>query len=315
MENSTMQATAFSLLVGYDESECSRAMIEGLSTAGLPAQGSAIVISVAETGALAGTLGYGYPVVSPDDIASRIAALKEFAKKAALEGVSRLRSALPGWTIEGHPVEGSSYWSLIEYADQHAIDLISVGSHGRSAIGRALLGSTSQFLVTHATGSVRIGRVSSPQPAVAGQTPRLLIAIDGSESADAVVQEVARRTWPAGSEAQLIVAVDVGTAVSIRSRAAREPDTVRTSLPEGVRERAASALEHSGLKLSGELKEGDPKHVILERAQFWNSDTIFIGAQGHSRFARLMLGSVSAAVAARAHCSVEVVRKKVASKP
>jgi nucleotide-binding universal stress UspA family protein len=37
---------------------------------------------------------------------------------------------------------------------------------------------------------------------------------------------------------------------------------------------------------------------------------IFIGARGHNRRVRLMLGSVATAVVARAHCSVEVVRMK-----
>jgi universal stress protein family protein len=35
---------------------------------------------------------------------------------------------------------------------------------------------------------------------------------------------------------------------------------------------------------------------------------IFVGARGLSRFERFRLGSVSAAIFARAHCSVEVAR-------
>ena len=46
----------------------------------------------------------------------------------------------------------------------------------------------------------------------------------------------------------------------------------------------------------------------LEEAERWGADCIFLGAKGHSRFERLLLGSVSTAVSARAHCSVEVVR-------
>jgi nucleotide-binding universal stress UspA family protein len=298
---------SMSLLVGYDESDCSRAMIESLAGAGLPARGSAVVTSVAETVALATTLGYGYPAAGPDDITQRILLVKECADRATEDGAALLRRVLPNWEISDRPAEGSPYWSLIADGERNAVDLIAVGSHGRSALGRAVLGSTSQFVVTHAAQSVRVGR--APAPSQSPGTSRLLIALDGSESADAVVEEVARRSWSAGTEARIIVAVDVGTAVSIRSRSANEPDRAHPALPEGVLERAAATLERAGLKLGGELKEGDPKHVILERAQFWDVDTIFVGAQGHSRFPRMSLGSVSASVAARAHCSVEVVRR------
>ena len=58
------------------------------------------------------------------------------------------------------------------------------------------------------------------------------------------------------------------------------------------------------------VKEGDPKRELCKAAEEWGADCIFVGSAGFSnRFERFVLGSVSAAVAARAHCSVEVVRK------
>lgn len=57
------------------------------------------------------------------------------------------------------------------------------------------------------------------------------------------------------------------------------------------------------------VADGDPKQVLLKEAERMNADCIFLGAKGHSRMERFLLGSVSAAVAARARCSVEVVRQ------
>ena len=48
--------------------------------------------------------------------------------------------------------------------------------------------------------------------------------------------------------------------------------------------------------------------MILNEANEWNAKSIFMGARGLSRLQRFLLGSVSSSVAARAHCSVEVVR-------
>jgi len=53
---------------------------------------------------------------------------------------------------------------------------------------------------------------------------------------------------------------------------------------------------------------GDAKTQLLEEAKSWSANCIFMGAKGHSRFERFMLGSVSASVAARSDYSVEVVR-------
>jgi len=67
-------------------------------------------------------------------------------------------------------------------------------------------------------------------------------------------------------------------------------------------------LRTRGLTVSSVITEGDPKHVLLDEAEHWGADCIFVGARGLSRVERFLLGSVSAAVAARAHCAVEVVR-------
>jgi hypothetical protein len=52
----------------------------------------------------------------------------------------------------------------------------------------------------------------------------------------------------------------------------------------------------------------DPRSNAEEVARAVLADCIFVGARGLSQVERFLLGSVSSAVAARASCSVEVVR-------
>jgi nucleotide-binding universal stress UspA family protein len=64
----------------------------------------------------------------------------------------------------------------------------------------------------------------------------------------------------------------------------------------------------AGLIATPLVERGDPKRILVEEARRWKADAVFVGAKGHNRLERFLLGSVSAAVAARAPCTVEVVR-------
>jgi nucleotide-binding universal stress UspA family protein len=58
-----------------------------------------------------------------------------------------------------------------------------------------------------------------------------------------------------------------------------------------------------------ELGAGDPAAAICRRARELGADLIVTGDRGLDSLDRLFLGSVSASVAQRAHCSVLVVRQ------
>jgi nucleotide-binding universal stress UspA family protein len=73
---------------------------------------------------------------------------------------------------------------------------------------------------------------------------------------------------------------------------------------------AAKELRSSGLTVTPVITAGDPKQALLDEADGWGADCLFIGARGHNRLVRFMLGSVATALATRARCSVEVVRTK-----
>ena len=72
----------------------------------------------------------------------------------------------------------------------------------------------------------------------------------------------------------------------------------------------ADRLRRSGLEVAIQIVPGNPKRILTDAAESWNADCIFVGANSYgSRIERYLIGSTSAAVAARAHCSVEVVRR------
>ncbi len=73
-------------------------------------------------------------------------------------------------------------------------------------------------------------------------------------------------------------------------------------------EPTAQQLRDKGLHAEVLIRRGNPSDQILQEADTWGADCIFVGAKGTRGIDRLLLGSVSSAVSARAHCSVEVVR-------
>ena len=80
------------------------------------------------------------------------------------------------------------------------------------------------------------------------------------------------------------------------------------ALAQKIVDAAAEKLRVAGITASPIVKEGDPKQVLVGEAKEWGTSCIFLGAKGARGIERFLIGSVPASVAARAHCSVAVVR-------
>ena len=70
-------------------------------------------------------------------------------------------------------------------------------------------------------------------------------------------------------------------------------------------------LQRARLVVTELIEDGDPKQIIVSAAEEWGADCIFLGANDTDNFfENNLLGSVSTAIVAKAHCTVEIVRKK-----
>lgn len=311
------------LLIAYDGSECANAALDSLRHSGLPGEADAIVMTAADVfvpPAINEEIDNTFPLYVPEGVRFAHAHAKREVEKAhalSERASERVRSAFPNWAVQTEAVADSPAWAVISKADEWKPDLVIVGSHGHSVLGgRLILGSVSQRVLYEARCSVRIAR----QTRESDSSLRILICTDGSNNAEAAVEAVARRDWPAGSEARILSVLDT---VMFVTPDADQPSVVKwievddKESCDWVREMfepLAEKLRRAGLVASVEVKEGYPKQVIVETADEWRADSIFVGAKGLRGIDRILLGSVSAAVAARAHCSVEVVRSAVTIK-
>jgi nucleotide-binding universal stress UspA family protein len=313
------------ILVGYDGSECADAAVYDLRRAGLPAEVEAVVMTAVDlTPHLPpscyapvdpATSAAEPPIIRNARILAQ-AALKE-AKSTAARGVERVRAEFPDWKVRAETTpDFAPYRALVVKAEKWRPDLIVVGSHGRSAAGRALMGSVSTKVLSHAHCSVRIARFREDAGRVAGEPVRLVLGIDGSPDSAAAADAVGDRVWPAGSELRVVMAVDQHIAMTLAYGLPVPVWTAGIQSEWGDKQRArhvvdtvAKELRGSGLSATGVVADGDPKKALLHEAEQFGADCIFVGAQGHGAIDRFLLGSVSAAVANRAPCSVEVVRQ------
>lgn len=252
---------------------------------------------------------------------ARFPVLIEDAKREAdllvKTGIEKLSHA--GQKAVPEVILGFPRRAISEYAKEWKADLILAGSHGRSAIGRFLLGSVAQGILRTARCSVEIIRRKAGALA-SGHPMKILLATDGSDCSVAAVHSVASRPWPAGSVIrvlsveELVVADNYATASSL---SAIYPARLVEELIQGAHDRASSAVQtakqilgRAGLNVVNDSSTpfGEPRSVILDTAKSWGADLIVLGSHGRRGLDRLLLGSVSESVAIHADCSVEVVR-------
>lgn len=145
---------------------------------------------------------------------------------------------------------------------------------------------------------------------------KILVAVDGSPAADHAAT-CARSLFGDDAEFLAISVVPnpstlvdpvVGFgAVNAYYPLASDPE-VRKQASAEARHDAAEAMHHAGLDDAEILAStGDPAEVILEAAEIHGIDVIVVAASDKGWLSRLVLGSVSEAVARRAHVPVLVV--------
>ncbi len=308
------------ILIGYDGSRSADAALDDLQKAGLPDDVEAKVISIAEVW-MPPPNGDKPEKYLLDANPEWLKIHDQVGEKEVLEArvlsrhaKERLEINFPGWKVYCEATYGSPAREILAQAEIFKPDLIVVGSQGKSAISRILMGSISGKVLAEANCSVRVarGRIEvDPFPV------RLIIGFDGSPGSLAAVDEVISRKWRTYSEARLVSATNsaipsaIGRFVTPVGKMFEDEKKSERVWIEKLAETALRKLNEAGLKTELCVEVSNPKQVLIEEAEKWGADCIFVGSHSFgSKLERFLIGSTSAAVAERAHCSVEVVRAK-----
>jgi nucleotide-binding universal stress UspA family protein len=315
--------TKMKILVAYDGVHSIQNLIYDLKRAGLPKNSDVLVMTVVDA-LMPPSENYSDMSLPVEPAAPYIETIRKKAElsikkelvqagKAADKAAKTLRASFRGWKVNSDACVDSPAWAIVKKEDEWKPDLIVAESHSASVVARFFLGSVSRRVLIHSNGSVRIVRKHRKTK----KPVRILIGMDGSLDSQMAVRVVSERSWPKGTSVRLVTGFDQNMIYAIAFNhlpISEKPLNFKDVDEEAwVRQMTvpfAKMLKNAGLKVTDVIKAGKPWKVLVEEAKNWKADCIFVGARGLGMVQRILLGSVSNAVASRAHCSVEVVRIK-----
>lgn len=182
--------------------------------------------------------------------------------------------------------------------------MVVVGSRGRGALRRVLLGSVSNGLVHHAHCPVAVIHQDTPIAARRNTLP-VVVGVDGSEASElATALAFDEASWR-GVE---LVAVHAYADARLFAIADTDWTALRSSAEETLAERLAGFQErYRDVSVRRLIVWDDPAVHLLTQSEA--AQLLVVGSHGRGGFAGMLLGSVSTAVANAARTPVVVARQ------
>jgi nucleotide-binding universal stress UspA family protein len=240
--------------------------------------------------------GYGVAAVRHE--------MRRRGEQVAALAIDRLRAI--GIPAEVTVMRGDPGFLISFAARKWPADMILIRAHNRTDFRNWLLGSVAKSVVESAPCSVEVVRAAGePHSVAANRSIRILLATDGSDASLGAAQAVAETNWPDYTEVKVVSAVNPLIYSLEEIGLSRDRST---AWAHGAIGDAIQVLKAAPLKISGEVIAGRAADQIIDRARNWHADLIVVGTQERRGLKRFLLGSTSATVAKRAHCSVRVIR-------
>ena len=206
---------------------------------------------------------------------------------------------------------GRSWEIVVEAARESKADLVVIGSRGRTAYQRLLVGKTADRILRTSPVPVLIIHPDDALPE--GGVRTVLTATDFSDTAVDTAETAARLVCDR-PEASRIVLVHVIEPIVIYEEygmtaapviTEQDVEQARVSL-----EKTAQPLRDHGFAVETVVREGYPASSIQDEARERSAHLIAVGTHGRQGLERLMLGSVAERIVHHAPCPVLSVRRR-----
>ncbi|MFP8889046.1 universal stress protein [Natrialbaceae archaeon A-CW2] len=235
-------------------------------------------------------------VAGPSESRGRQATIR-ITDQAEAAGVSAARAV---W-------EGVPYREILAYVDEHDVDLIVMGTHGRTGADRVRLGSTTERVITRAEVpvlSVRLEAEAEPGDLDSGYE-RIVVPTDGSDAAERAAETALDFAALHDATVHTVYVID-STTYDLQDA----PRSIIGLLDEGgqqATEAVAKMARERDLEVKTSVRRGVPAEVLLEYAQSVDGDLLAMGTRGQTVGEGRLLGSTTARVVRRSDIPVLTV--------
>lgn len=214
---------------------------------------------------------------------------------SAIDAVNEVRTDV----VRGRPSE-----AICEYVEGHAIDLVAMGTHGRSGLRRYVVGSVAERVVRRSDVPVYTVRATDRSRMAEGYD-EVLIPTDGSEHAALAAEHGVAIAATSNARVHVLNVIDVGAAATTPEVTAPPSlvealESAGTEAAKPVAERASDA----GLDVTTAVRDDYPAGGILAYADENDVDLLAMGTAGRTGLGRFVLGSTAETVVNRAEMPV-----------
>jgi len=180
------------------------------------------------------------------------------------------------------------YQNIIDEATRNHVNMIIMGTHGRTGLKRLMMGSVTAKVIGHSTCNVLVVPLDAKI-----ECGNILVATDGSKYSDAAAIEAIGVSKRCGSS---LIVISVATS-----------DEEIKSAEDNVK-KVVELAEKEGIKTDGLAVKGIPYEAIVDASKRKGADLIVVGSHGRTGLERLFMGSVTERVIGHSESAVLVVR-------
>ncbi|WP_159901599.1 universal stress protein [Salinirussus salinus] len=209
------------------------------------------------------------------------------------EALETVRTVVDGEAVVTATLRGEPSETILEYAADHDVGLVAMGTHGRTGVDRYVAGSVTERVVSRSEAPVLTARATE-RSRVGDGYEEVLIPTDGSEPAGAAVEPglaVAERT---GARVHAVTVVDAGDAAASPGYSVPEEVTAHLEAEgEAATERIATQARERGLEATTAVRTGVAARDLLAYADEHDVDLVAMGTAGRTGLTRYLMGSTT----------------------